>query len=99
MEQFAGIKVDEFAVFALKVRHSDVRKTFQTGTKAAFRTPRAAGDASQLAEIACQKTDDEVPFLEWPGLQYEGFAHTSGHWKFKGNTGQKQCCSGGVLPG
>ena len=79
MQKFAGIDVDQFAIFALKIRHSDMRKPLQAGTKTTFRPPRAAGYASQLAQIAGQETDDQVPFLEWPGLQDEGFAHASGH--------------------
>ncbi len=79
MHELAGIDVHQFAIFALKIRHPDMRKPLQTGTKTAFRPPRATGYASQLSGIAGQKTDDQVSFLEWPGLQDEGFAHASGH--------------------
>jgi hypothetical protein len=79
MHEFAGIKVHEFAVFAMKVRHFDVRKAFEARAKAAFRTPGALGDATQLAEVAGEKADDEIAFPKRPGLQHEGFAHASGH--------------------
>ncbi len=79
LEKFAGVDVDQFAILALEIGHLNVRKPFQTGSKSAFRAPRAAGDASQLAEITRQKTDDEIAFFEGTGLQDEGFAHTSGH--------------------
>ena len=73
------VDVDQLAILAMKIRHLNMRKPLQTGTKSAFRPPRAARDTSQFAEIARQKTDDEIAFFERPGLQDEGFAHTSGH--------------------
>src|SRR5665213_1908155 len=79
LQKLAGVNVNQFAILALKVGHLDVRKPLQTGTKSAFRSPRTARNASEFAGIAREKTDDEVPFLEWPGLQDKGFAHTSGH--------------------
>ena len=56
-----------------------MREPLQTRTEAAFRPPRAPRHAPQLPLIARQKADDQIPFLERPGLQDEGFAHTSGH--------------------
>ena len=79
MERFAGIDVHQFAILALKIRHFDVRKPFQAGSKTTFRPPRPACHAAQLSQIARQKADDQIPFLKWPGLQNEGFAHASGH--------------------
>ena len=79
MQQIAGIDVDQFAILALEIRHFDVRKPLQAGTKTTFRPPCATRHASQLSRIAGQKTDDQIPFLKWPGLQDEGFAHASGH--------------------
>src|ERR1019366_9789319 len=79
MEEIAGIDVNELASLALEVRHSYVRKALQAGTKTAFRPPRTARDASELSKVARQKADDQVPFLERPGLQDKGFAHARGH--------------------
>ena len=79
MQKFAGIDIDQLASLALKIRYGDVRKPLQTGAETAFRPPGAARHTAKLAQIARQKTDDEIPFPERPGLQDEGFAHMSGH--------------------
>ena len=55
-DEIAGIDIDQFAILALKVRHSDVRKPFQAGSETAFGPSRAAGDAPQFAQIAGQES-------------------------------------------
>src|SRR5665213_3629904 len=78
-EDLTGIEVHEFAIFALEVSHFNMRKPFEAGTEAAFRTPRPPRHAPQLSEIPRQEADDQVAFPKGPGLQHERFAHTSGH--------------------
>jgi hypothetical protein len=71
--------VHQFAILALKVRHSDLRKPFQAGTENLLFGRRARRATPRSFPIARQETDDEIAFPKRPGLQDEGFAHASGH--------------------
>ena len=63
---------------ALASEQCDMRKPLRPepkplfGRLARFATPRSF-------KVAGQEADDQIALTKWPGLQYKGFAHASGH--------------------
>ena len=79
LDQFAAVETHQFPRFLLKIRHPDARQTLQAGAEGTLGTPGALGHATHLSQIARQKTDDEIGFLERIGLDDKCFANASRH--------------------
>jgi len=73
-EDFEAVEADEFLLGALGVVGADLCGGLQRAAEATAGLHSVAGDALDLALVACEERDEQVGLMKRPGAEDDGFA-------------------------